>query len=81
MTISGQELLLNKNSRVFMSLLSLDIKMPARLCVLLRPVWMVKPNRRKLLECYLQSKCVNSIDVGKIMKFCSWLDHHSEISL
>jgi hypothetical protein len=82
LTLSGQTTALNKNCRVLMSVSHLTgTELPGRLCVIIRPVWMAQPNRRFLLELYLQSKRVNSIEVGKILKFCSWLENHREISL
>jgi hypothetical protein len=53
---------LNKNSRVFMSISSLEDKeMPARLCSQMRPIWICAPSKRVLLEYYLQAKCINNI--------------------
>jgi hypothetical protein len=74
LTLSGLATPLSRNCRVLMSVSSLTgAELPGRLCAMIRPVWMASPNRRFLLELYLQSKRVNSIEVGKILKFCSWL--------
>lgn len=81
LTLSGQSLPLNRNTRVFLSLSSLQMPLPGRLCGQIRPIWVTAPSPRILLQHYLQSKCVASVEVGRVLRFCSWLDRHGELPL